>query len=147
MLMLSIVFFVSAFFVSKLFNQYNSPQSVTSRLNSGIALAFNDLEKEIEKIEATRFNNQADFLKYLDKNYKTAFENEGIVILIYEHDSLRYWSDNVVAAPRVLQNKNEFPKLIITKKVINGKEYIFGWFHKFSDIQALFSGFFRFATP
>jgi hypothetical protein len=28
-------------------------------------------------------------------------------------------------------NKNEFPKLIITKKVINGKEYIFGWFHKF----------------
>jgi len=114
MLMLSIVFFVSAFFVSKLFNQYNSPQSVTSRLNSGIALAFNNLDKEIDKIEATRFNKQSDFLNYLDKNYKTAFEKKGIVILIYEQDSLKYWSDNVVAAPRVFENKNEFPTMLIS---------------------------------
>ncbi len=106
MLTLSIVFFISAFIISKAVNKYYSPSHVTQRMNSEIALAFSDLENEIDKVAAQNIEERLSFREFLAKAYKKTFFNEGMEILVYERDSLKYWSDNVFAAPEIKDSEN-----------------------------------------
>jgi len=41
------------------------------------------------------------------------------------------YSNSQLTQFKLFISKNQYPKLIVTKKVINEKDYIFGWFHGF----------------
>jgi len=101
MLVLSMVFFLSAFIISSSVKKYNTPQKVAERLSGEIASAIHDLENEIEKVASQNINDVNGFSKFLDLNYKNAFSEKGIEILVYKHDSLKFWTSNVFAAPSI----------------------------------------------
>lgn len=96
MLLLSMVFFLCAFVISVSIHRYYAPQKVSARLTREIAASLTDLESEIQKVSARNMNDKNSFLEYLDDNYKNAFKNRGIEILIYKNDSLKFWSANVL---------------------------------------------------
>ena len=104
MLVLSIVFFIAAYIVSISVRKFNTPIRVTSRLNLEIAAALTNLQNETEKIAAVRTRDEKGFLEYLSKNYKNSFAKKGIEILVYESDSLKYWTNNIYAAPIILDS-------------------------------------------
>ena len=106
MLFLSLVFFLSAYIISALIKKYYAPQEVTQRLTSEIATASADLEIEIKKVTAQNTLNKVSFLNFLDKNYKNAFAEKGIEILVYKHDTLKFWTSNVFAAPFIKDSEN-----------------------------------------
>ena len=99
MLILSLVFFLSAFIISSIIKKQNAPQKVTQRLTSEIAAASNDLETEIQKIAVQNTEDKEKFQEFLEKNYKSMFARKGIEILVYKYDTLKFWTANVFAAP------------------------------------------------
>lgn len=44
---------------------------------------------------------------------------------------LSSYSNSQLEQFKLFINKNQYPKLIVTKKIINENNYIFGWFHRF----------------
>jgi len=106
MLFISLVFFLSALIISSIINKYYAPQKVTQRLNSEIAVASVNLETEIKKVAAQNLDDKVAFLNFLEKNYKNAFSEKGIEILVYKHDSLKFWTANVFAAPFIKDSEN-----------------------------------------
>ncbi len=114
MLLLSIMFFVSAFIISIYAKKYNSPFRVTTRLNSEISEALNNLEKEIKNIASAEIKDSDKFRAFLSKNYKNAFSEKGLEILVYENDSLKYWTDNIFAAPVFLDSQNYDSEILIS---------------------------------
>ena len=106
MLILSLVFFLSAFIISSILIKQNAPQKVTQRLTSEIAVASNDLETEIKNIAFQNSEDKDKFQDYLEKNYKSMFAQKGIEILVYKHDTLKFWTANVFAAPFIKDSES-----------------------------------------
>lgn len=103
MLSFSLVLFLAAFVISHSIKKYYEPQKVSERLKGEIASALKDLESEITRVASQNTDNKPAFLDFLDKNYKNAFAENGIELLVYKNDSLRFWTANVFAAPTTLQ--------------------------------------------
>lgn len=106
MLSLSVGLFISASMISVAVKKYFAPEEVVKRLNSEIALSLNDLDSEIEKIASQNFDENPPIIKFLSENYKNTFSKKGIEILVYENDSLKYWTDNVFTAPYIKDSEN-----------------------------------------
>lgn len=106
MLILSLVFFVAAFTISSSIKKRNVPQKVTTRLTSEIGLALKDLEIEIQKIAIQNTDDKDKFQDFLEKNYKSAFAQKGIEILVYKSDTLKFWTANVFAAPFIKDSES-----------------------------------------
>ncbi len=118
MLFLSIVFFLAAFGISQSVKEYYSLSRVTKRLNLEVASALTDLDSEIAKISAVNLSQRNSILELFDENYKESFLDKGIEILIYNNDTLSFWSSNVFAAP--ISNKpDEFNSDVVS----NGSGY------------------------
>ncbi|MDO9255696.1 MAG: ATP-binding protein [Bacteroidales bacterium] len=106
MLFLSLVFFLSAFFISSSIKRYYAPQNVSKRLTSEIADAFTDLDAEIKNVSSQNNRDKYSFTEFLDKNHHNSLAEKGIEILVYQNDSLKYWTDNVFAAPFIKDSEN-----------------------------------------
>jgi signal transduction histidine kinase len=106
MLFLSLLFFLSAFILSSIIQNYYAPKKVTERLSSEIAIASADLETEINKVAAQNSADEVAFRNFLKENYKNAFSEKGVEILIYKNDSLKFWTANVFAAPFIKDSEN-----------------------------------------
>lgn len=118
MLFLSVVLFLCAFGISLSIKKYYEPGKVSKRLTSEIASASFDLDLEIEKVASQNLDNKSDFLEFLDRNYKSAFSENGIEILVYKNDSLRFWTSNIFSAPFVMKGYS-----FATDMVISGSGY------------------------
>ncbi len=119
MLFLSVLFFLSAVIISSVIKKYYSPDNVSIRLTSEIATAFNNLETEIKKVAVQNTENKNSFLNFIGKNYKDAFSQKGIEILVYKNDSLKFWTSDVFAAPFINEDSTGFASDIIR----NGSGY------------------------
>lgn len=106
MLFLSIGLFLSATVISFSVKNYYAPAKVTHRLTLEIASALKDLESATVKVAAQNLSDKGGLADYLDINYKNAFARQGIELLVYEHDSLKFWTDNVFAAPLIRDSEN-----------------------------------------
>ena len=106
MLFLSIMFFLAAFLISSSTKKYYSPQKVSKRLTSEIAIALNDLEAEIGKVASQNIEDKETFISFLANDYQKTFSEKGIEILVYQNDSLKFWTDNVFAASLIMDSKN-----------------------------------------
>lgn len=118
MLFLSVVFFISAYSISFSVKKYYSPSKVTARVNSEILSSLIVLENEINTIASVDLGDKNSFRDFLYEHYKNTISERGIEILIYENDSLKYWTDNVFAAPVIIDSQN-----LISNVVLNGSGY------------------------
>ncbi len=119
MLFISMLFFLSAVIISSLVKNYYSPDKVSKRLKSEIAAALSNLETEIKKVAVQNTDDKNAFLGFLGKNYKDAFNQKGIEILVYKNDSLKFWTSDVFAAPFVNKDSANFSLSIVR----NGSGY------------------------
>lgn len=159
MLFLSFVFFLSAFIISSAVKNYYTPQKVTERLTSEISGALVDLETEINKVAKKNAEDVVSFQDFLEENYKNAFAEKGIEILIYKRDSLKFWTANVFAAPLSIDSENFASEVVksgsgyyLAKQLRSKNFVIIGlqlirYNYKFSN-DYLPSGFYkRFSAP
>lgn len=110
--------FFASTIISLSVKNYYTPEKVTKRLNREIASAFTELNNEIQKVSAQDFQHIAGFHIFLDKTYRNVFTEKGIEILVYKGDSLKYWTDNVFAAPLSLSEIKSNTDIIV-----NGSGY------------------------
>jgi signal transduction histidine kinase len=106
MLILSIVFFLSAFSISYFIKEYYAPQKTTERLSKQISLAIKDLDTEIENVYLKGNSTKKAFREFLNTSYNNAFSKKGIEILVYQKDSLKFWTSNIFAAPFIKDSEN-----------------------------------------
>lgn len=118
MLVLSIVCFLTGFIISSLGKKYNSPEQVTQRINSQIAISLSNLNLKIDQIASFIPDNRNLLNSFLNKNYDGTFKNTGIEILIYKNDSLFSWTDIVFAAPNIKDSL-----YFNTDLILNGSGY------------------------
>ncbi len=160
MLFLSMLFFLSAVIISSVIKNYYSPENVSQRITSEIATAFNKLETEVKKVADQNTDNKNLFLDFIGKNYKDSFAKNGIEILVYKNDSLKFWTSDVFAAPFINEDSTNFASNIIrngsgyylVKKLRNKNDLIIAlqlirYNYRFSN-EYLPSGFYKsFSAP
>ena len=110
-LLVAVVCFVVASFISG-----ERKQS----FNSSVRNFENDL-REKEKHAIVELNRLSEKTKKWSYNemfsektdyYESLFEREGLVFLVFESDSLRFWTDNTVAVGSILSQNNFKDKIV-----------------------------------
>ena len=101
MLFISTICFLIGAFISIYRQKYNAPERVTKRLNAQISKALFNLELRIESISTIIFYKQNQINTFINDKYKDEFKSNGIELLIYRNDSLKFWTANVFAAPQI----------------------------------------------
>lgn len=66
--------------------------------------AISDLKTNVANLGTVNLQNIDESLTYFDQKYKSELFKEGIEILVYQNDSLKYWSGNVFSAPDILDS-------------------------------------------
>jgi len=112
---LSFIFFMLAIILNLAFVKKNQPEQIISNLEKALhekeeKVAYL-LQKAIAEDTLGNFGNATAF--------KGLYEKEGIIVLIYENETLKFWSVNVVPAPEKLESQ------FFSKKIHHFKN---GWF-------------------
>ena len=113
-LICSVALFFSAYIISTAFKNYYAPQNVAGRLTREIAASCRDLDAEIDKLASINLEDNSSWYHVFNKNYRNAFSDRGVEILVYKNDSLRYWTSNVFAAPVMRDSQNFSTEVIRT---------------------------------
>jgi len=103
----SLIFFLTAIIVTNFSKTNNNSELVKNFENT-----LHQKEKKLNNIiEDVRKNAEDGFQKQtLDSYYiNNLFDDEGILILVYKNDSLKYWSNNSVPVESIY-NKNIYEK-------------------------------------
>jgi nitrogen fixation/metabolism regulation signal transduction histidine kinase len=125
-LTISLVAFVLVIGVSRIISNYYSPDKVTTRLSREFISATAELDHELTILADKTSKKFPGFNanQYID--YTDLFKNKGIELFVYQHDTLRYWTDNVFSAPFIKDSEN-FTNQVI--KEGNGY-YLIRFLHK-----------------
>ncbi|MCK4679400.1 MAG: GHKL domain-containing protein [Bacteroidales bacterium] len=96
---LSFVFLMLAIILNFVFVKNNQPEQIASKLEKALhekeGLLIDLLQKEIARDDNNNFGNVTA--------YEGLYEKEGIIVLIYDNETLEFWSENVVPAPERLE--------------------------------------------
>jgi len=125
-LFLSVVLFTAAYLFNQLFfdNSASTINSFEQQLHKKEARLSHEILKLSQQVKTDSYNTL--FAKGA-LNYANLFENEGLVLLIYENDSLKYWSDNSVAV------ENWRKEVCLDTKMVQLKN---GWFEVMTAPQS-----------
>ncbi len=124
-LLLSVILFTVAY----LFNHLLIDKSATiiSSFEQQLHKKETRLNQEILKLtEQCKTDSYHTLFAKGAMYYKNLFENEGLVLLIYENDSLKYWSDNSVAV------ENWRKEVCLDTKMVQLKN---GWFEVLTSLS------------
>jgi two-component system, NtrC family, nitrogen regulation sensor histidine kinase NtrY len=110
----SAVLFFSALIISTAFKNYYTPQNIAERLNREIAASCRELDADIEKLAAINLEDNSSWYHVFNTNYRDAFSDRGVEILVYRNDSLKFWTSNVFAAPLMRDSQNFSTEVIRT---------------------------------
>ena len=103
-------------------NKTSNYSSVTSRLERKLHIQEQRVIKELETLSVlSEHNTYADLFNNHLNYYSELFEKHGLLFLIYENDTLKFWTDHSVAF------ENNF-KNIVPTKLVNLKNR---WFETF----------------
>jgi len=97
---LSLVFCISMFFISPLFESEKSHiksfQNVLHKKESEIEILIQNIAKEIE------INSYDNLFKTRLGSFESLYAKKGFVLLVYHNDSLKFWSDNHIPVENFL---------------------------------------------
>jgi len=103
-LILSILSILIAFILNTYFSEEQKIQKLISNFQNEIYQQEEKLNNALEKI-SLELKNDANY-EILNSNRANGFcENNGMLFLIYENDSLKYWTDNSVPVPDIYSEK------------------------------------------
>lgn len=114
MLVLSIGLFFLGTLITRLVENYNSPQNVVKRLNSDIIHAEIELAAELSKVEKLDLHNKSKLWEYYVTNFQNTFNTSNIEFLVYKNDVLFFWSHNSFPAPIMKDSENFMSEVIKT---------------------------------
>ncbi len=112
----AVVCFASAFFISVKDNvDYSSASEKFERV-----LHKKEMHAKEELIELSEKANRLTYKELFSEKieyYESLFEREGFVFLIFENDTLKFWTDNTVAVDNLCSRNNFIGKIV---KLPNG---------------------------
>ncbi|MEK6614528.1 MAG: ATP-binding protein [Bacteroidota bacterium] len=116
LLLSAVICFASAYFIS---GKGNSDFSSTAEKFAKILHEKEEhAEKELDELsEKTKKWSYKELFSEKPEYYKSLFEREGLVFLIFENDTLCFWTDNTVAVDNRLSRNNFNDKIV---KLPNG---------------------------
>ncbi len=134
-LLLSVVLFASAY----LFNHilFDNASTIVDSFEKQLHIKETRLNIELLKLsEQLKTDSYNTLFANGAVHYQKLFEEEGLVLLIYENDSLKYWSDNSVAVEnwrkevcldtRMVQLKNGWFEVLTPISENTGSKYVIG---------------------
>ncbi len=98
MLSLSIMFFIGGIIASGWFEWFNSTDQLVRRLQKNILRAQKELSVKVNHIRSG-IDKVATGHTGIPDSYRSAFKDHGQIFLLYDHDSLIDWTDNLFEAP------------------------------------------------
>jgi len=128
--LLAILFFISGNFIQN--DKTNNYASVTSQLEKKLHRKEERVVKELETLShLSEHNSYADLFSNYLNYYSKLFEKHGLVFLIYENDTLKFWTDHSVVfendfkktpADRLILLKNGWYETFVNKSKPNNKK-------------------------
>ena len=94
-----VVFIVFAVLVRYAFLKDCQPENIVRNFASDLHHKENLLSGQIKKVSAENFLKQENKRTSHAREFQELFEKEGIILLIYQNDSLIFWSTNMVPGP------------------------------------------------
>ncbi len=118
LLLLAIVFFVTGFFLS--FSDDVNYQDLVKDFQEVLHRKEKHLQREVDSLAAVAENTPLAklFEKYTPEK-RQLFDDEGIVLLVYHNDTLKFWSNNSAAV------ENYFREVCLDERIAHLKN---GWF-------------------
>ena len=132
LLVMSILLFLSASVISYSVEEYNNLNRIKQRLTSETADAISRMDDQLAMVSTLNIQDKINFTNYLDTHYGISLAAGGIEMLVYQKDSLKYWSDNVFVAPTLLTSST-FSDIVehtgngyylVRKKLVNDCYYV-----------------------
>ncbi len=122
-LYISILLFTIAILLGNTLFQPPSMMTIVNRLESGISKKQKTLDELLQNVKQDILNNK----DLLSQNYKNTYENKGILLYVFNKDTVLYWSDNSIALELIDKEH------IKDKKVLKLNN---GWFNvKFTTVN------------
>jgi len=123
---LAVILFVLALFTDK---QLSAPDYSSAALEFQTVLHKKEKKLNVLLDDIAQQLDTTDYRGVLSKNaryFSELYDNEGIIILIYDNDTLRFWSDNAAPVQHILSAPYEDgPELGIEEGLIHLKN---GWY-------------------
>jgi two-component system nitrogen regulation sensor histidine kinase NtrY len=101
---LSLIFILSAVFLNLYFKNQIKTSNIIPEIQSEILFKQKDLENHLEKIKRELMKNDNEIIQYSSKSMNLCNKDEEL-LLIYQNDSLKYWSDNNVPVPEFYDDR------------------------------------------
>jgi signal transduction histidine kinase len=82
------------------------PENVTEKFAHVLHQKENLLSEAIEKLKGVLFQQKNQNRAKLEREFQELYKKNGILLFVYENDSLVYWSTNSVSCPEKLSGKS-----------------------------------------
>ncbi len=102
LLILAAILFLFSFFGENIFVFHSD--NIIARYETQLHSKELTVEKELDNlVQISAKKSYENIFKNSPEHYQSLFEKEGIVLLIYENDTLKFWSDNSVAVENYIK--------------------------------------------
>ena len=118
-LVLAVIAFSGAYLLTLSFSE-NSSKPGISEFEKTLHKKENELNKEVDALVQFSLGKTFDqIFRQRPKRYNSLFHDQGMVLLIYESDTLKFWSDNSVSV------ENYMKEICLDDRMVKLKN---GWF-------------------
>ncbi len=94
-----------AIILREIFSIQELPKNVTKKFTRVLHQKEKIFSKTIEKLKGVSFQRMDKNLVNVENEFQELYKQNGIILFIYENDSLIYWSSNSISCPEKLSGK------------------------------------------
>jgi signal transduction histidine kinase len=94
-----------AILLREIYSSQERPQVVTEKFSRVLHQKEKLVSESIEKLKGVSFQIQNQKRIDLEHKFQELYERKGIILFVYDNDSLVYWSSNSVSCPEKLTSK------------------------------------------
>jgi two-component system nitrogen regulation sensor histidine kinase NtrY len=104
-----------AIILREIFSVQERPEDVTKNFSRVLHQKEKLFSKAIEKLKGVSFQRMDKNLVNVENEFQELYKQNGIILFVYENDSVVYWSSNSVSCPvtlsgKIIQDTNYFDK-------------------------------------
>ena len=114
-----------AVWIRSIFNQEDRPGTISENFENVLHHKENILKDEIKKLSRENFLQHESKRASRAREFQVLFEKEGIILLLYQNDSLVFWSSNMAPCPEKLIKFQEAKTFYLDKQQTGWYEVIY----------------------
>lgn len=95
-----------AVILNGIFSRQENPEKVTNQFSRVLHQKEKLLSEAIEKMKGISFQQKGEPRVKMEQEFQKLYKEDGILLFVYENDSLVYWSTNSVSSPLIMTRNN-----------------------------------------